>query len=416
MSFYKSVYPDITKNSLVNLMSSILSHYGARYSYPSLDRRFFKNIDGCEKLVFFCIDSLGLNIWNEYAIKYSLFKILQKNMHENSITSVFPSTTSAALTTMHTGVAPREHGIFEWNMYFKELNAVINPLPYRTVSPIYDSQMLPTINNDSGILINVPTIYEKLLKKSVKSYILYPKQLANGVYNNEAFKGAEPIWYISLSDLLLELKERLESCKGKAYFFIYWPFLDTIEHHYSPFTRQTDVHLKMLNDLIQEVLIKDINGKSAKNTGFILTSDHGQVECDPEETIYLNQIKNINKHFEKTSLGKPILPSGNVRDVFLHVKDKSLSRANYEIVKFLKNKADILILDDKIINKFFGNGKTHPSFFDRLGNLLVLPKANKLVWYKYTPDKHFDHKGAHGGFTEEEMMIPLLVNRLSALR
>lgn len=410
------LYPDINKNSLVNLMSSILAHYNVQSPYPLLDKHYFKHINGCEKLVLFLIDGFGLNIWKKYAIKYSFFKTLHEDMDRYFITSIFPSTTTAALTTIHTGISPKAHGILDWNMYFKELDAVISPLPYKIVSPIYDSQALSIYKNDSGILINSPTIYEKLSRKKVKSYVLYPKQFVKGTYNNEAFKGALLSSYISLSDLLVELKVKLKSTKGKAYFFVYWPFLDTTEHFYGPFTRQTDMHIKMLNDTIQELFIKNIDNSSAKNTGFILTGDHGQIACNPKDISYLNQIKDLQSFFRKTSTGKTILPSGNVRDIFLHIKESSLLKCHAEIASFLKNTADIIFIDETIVNKLFGNDKAHPSFFDRLGDLLILPKVNNLVSYQYLPNKRFIFKGTHGGITEEEMIVPLVANRLSVLR
>ncbi|PIR80280.1 MAG: hypothetical protein COU25_00980 [Candidatus Levybacteria bacterium CG10_big_fil_rev_8_21_14_0_10_35_13] len=413
---YKPVYPDFNKDSLVNLMSSILAHYDLSSPYPILDKHYLKNIEGCEKLVFFLIDGFGQNIWKKYALNYSLFKTLSDNTDKSSITSVFPSTTAAALTTIHTGLPPKTHGILEWNVYFKELNAVISTIPYQIVSPIYDSQALSKYKNNSGILINNITIYEKLLKKNVKSYILYPKQFIRGTYNREAFKGGLSSLYISLSDLLIELTSKLESTKGKAYFFVYWPFLDTTEHFYGPFTRQTEMHIKMLNDMIQDLLIKNINKASAKKIGLILTADHGQLACNPEETAYLNEIKNINSFFRKTSTKQYILPSGNPRDIFLHIKKESIAKSKAEINAFLKNKADVFLLDKSTLDRFFGDDIPHPSFFDRVGDMLILPKDNNLAWYQYLPNEPFVYKGTHGGFTEEEMMIPLLAKRLIDLR
>lgn len=413
---YKLVYPDINKNSIVNLMASILANFGVNSPYSMLDKNYFKNINSCEKLIFFCIDGFGLNIWKKYAIKYSLFKTLQRDMDKQSITSLFPSTTSAALTTMHTGVPPKVHGIFEWNMYFKELNAVISPLPYQTVSPIYDSISLSTYKNDPGILIDIPTIYEKLLLRNVKSYISYPKQFAKGTYNNEAFRGAESKFYTTLSDLLIGLKEKLESTRGQAYFFVYWPFLDKTEHLYGPFTQQTDIHIKMLNDTIQRLFIKNIDNNLAKNVGLIISSDHGQIACHPENINYINKIRSVQSFFRKTPTGKLILPSGNVRDMFLHIRKAFLLKCYVDITEFLKNKADVLILDKVAINKLFGNSKAHLLFYDRLGDLLILPKTDALVGYQYLPTDRFIYKGTHGGLTEDEMMIPLVANRLSALR
>ena len=70
---YKPVYPDFNKDSLVNLMSSILAHYDLSSPYPILDKHYLKNIEGCEKLVFFLIDGLLYAIYCKKCSKRIIF-------------------------------------------------------------------------------------------------------------------------------------------------------------------------------------------------------------------------------------------------------------------------------------------------------------------------------------------------------
>ena len=49
-----------------------------------------------------------------------------------AITSVFPPTTAAAITTSYTGCTPLEHGLTGWYTYFGAAGCVAAALPFRS--------------------------------------------------------------------------------------------------------------------------------------------------------------------------------------------------------------------------------------------------------------------------------------------
>jgi predicted AlkP superfamily pyrophosphatase or phosphodiesterase len=101
--------PDYENFSLVNLSNFVLKHFNAQISHaPYPFERFISGVsNGVEKIVFFLIDALGMS---------SLEKILNKDrvFQEYVVleaTSVFPTTTSAAITSLLTASTPIEHGV-----------------------------------------------------------------------------------------------------------------------------------------------------------------------------------------------------------------------------------------------------------------------------------------------------------------
>jgi hypothetical protein len=63
----------------------------------------------------------------------------------------------------------------------------------------------------------------------------------------------------------------------------------------------------------------------------------------------------------------------------------------------------------------FGKGKPKKEFYERVGNLLILPYKNHTIWYEHIKGKKFDLLGHHGGLSEDEMLVPFAIAKLSNL-
>src|SRR5512140_82202 len=77
-----------------------------------------------EAVILFVIDGFGWRFFD----KFQGAPFLQQTTRDGSVaklTSQFPSTTAAHLTTLHTGQPVGQHGIFEWIYYEPELEALI---------------------------------------------------------------------------------------------------------------------------------------------------------------------------------------------------------------------------------------------------------------------------------------------------
>ena len=53
-----------------------------------------------------------------------------RRLEIEKVASQFPSTTTAHLTTLYTGLPVEEHGLYEWRVYEPSIDAVIRPLPF----------------------------------------------------------------------------------------------------------------------------------------------------------------------------------------------------------------------------------------------------------------------------------------------
>ena len=110
-------YPDYQNNCILGIPNSILRHYGAtphHNTLPVLDERLKK---GYKNIVLLVLDGMGMAALKKHAPDGFLIKncVMQ-------LSSVYPCTTTSALTTYETGLTPLEHGWLGWAMYFKEID------------------------------------------------------------------------------------------------------------------------------------------------------------------------------------------------------------------------------------------------------------------------------------------------------
>jgi len=110
--------------SILNLISSILNKYNVDTKYSELfEIKDIMNKD-YNNIVIVILDGMGENI----LANNSPTGILNKNKLCN-ITSVFPTTTTAAMTTYYSGKPPIETAWIAWTQYFKEYGKYIDVLP-----------------------------------------------------------------------------------------------------------------------------------------------------------------------------------------------------------------------------------------------------------------------------------------------
>ena len=110
------------------------------------------------------------------------------------VASQFPSTTTAHLTTLYTGLPVEEHGLYEWQVYDPGLDAIILPLPF--VGP--DGPLAST----RAMLVPGPTLFEQL---DVPSLVLQQSAIWPWKYGSAAFVGARVQPFERLEEAVAQL-------------------------------------------------------------------------------------------------------------------------------------------------------------------------------------------------------------------
>jgi hypothetical protein len=411
-----NIFPLYSDYCFSNIPLTIEYLFGLRPNSPLADILDKAGVEPGKphKIVLLLIDGFGYQQWLKYSARYEFLRRITRNGLVAPLTTIFPSTTAAALTTIHTGLTPQEHGLPEWTVYFAELDRIIQTLPFRELGTKIRDQLL-TQGVDPKILYAGQTIYQRLAEAKIPSYAFSKDSISHSAYSKLVQVGSESVNSLHWSDLLVNLRQKIESTTAPAYFYVYSGAVDEIIHAYGLHNEQYLAELDGFFYLLQQELIAKLSPQTAAETIILVTADHGLVNTDPTETTYLSQDVEITAKLRISSQGNRILPWGSARDVFIAAQPDKLDWL-YEYLKLkFKDQAMVMKINDALDHHLFGSGRPHAQFRARVGDILMLPYENKTFWYEHYPGDRFELRGMHGGLSPAEILVPLAIAKLSNL-
>lgn len=363
-----------------------------------------------DKVIFLFVDAFGWSFFQRNAERHPFLRRFLEEGVASKITSQFPSTTTAHVTTIHLGQPVNQTGIYEWFYYEPLLDRLIAPLMFSYAGDKQRGTIrLPDSVGSLKPFFPDPTLYERLAAAGVKSYVFQDYEYASGGFSNLAFAGAKTVGYKSFSEASLRLGDALAE-PGKAYYFFYYPTIDTIGHDYGPDSREFDAEIAFFADMAERLIHQPLVGKG-RRTLLLLSADHGQGTVSPERTIYLNQqVPELIPLLRTDGEGRLLVPAGSARDLFLYVKEDRVEEA-YQLLSAhpaLQGRAQVMKTADLNAAGVFGPGTASDAFLMRVAPLVVLPYAGETVWWYEKGRFEMGFRGHHGGLTPQEVDIPLL--------
>lgn len=410
------LWPDYARYSFAQIPALVELLLGTKQGeHPFADTVLKRVNPQPQNVVLLLIDGFGYQQWLKYGEQYPFLSRLLAKGSLLPITSLFPSTTAASVTTISSGLTPQEHGLIEWHLYLEELDEIIYTLPFSSLDIEDRGDSLLKRGVDPSILFNGTSLHTRLRDRRIDTYALLREAYSASAYTSVSQAGANIIPYSSTPDMLVHLRQRLAAAKQRSYFYVYWDEIDHMSHMYEPHSEPYLVALNSLTYLLQTEFLDKVDRKTAENTVLLVTADHGHVVMKPDETIYLNQWPEITESLAKSPAGKTVYPWGNTRDVFLKVAEDKIDEAISFLSEKLAGKARVVRSQEEADKGLFGIGQEHPQFRQRIGNVLILPYEDYTVWYQYPGHEKNKHRGMHGGLSREEMLTVLGFATLSDL-
>lgn len=370
------------KHCILNTITSILKYYNVETAHDSLnilDEKLKKNYDN---VVLLILDGLGEHILNNISPKGYL-----NSKKLDCVTSVYPSTTTAALTTYYSGNPPYETGWIAWSQYFKEYGRAVDMLPH---IESYKGESLKDASMDVfESVVNYTSVFNKIEKASpdIKAYEITP------TYSDKRAKRS--IRADSLDEIILNI-EMLCKNPDRNFILAYCDNPDGLLHKYG--TKSDEVK-KFINKIEED--IKNMSKNLPENTIVIISADHGHK--DIEKVYKLSDYPEIQECL--------ILPTSlESRCITFWVKENMKKEFEKRFNNIFKDEFILITKEEFLEKHYLGYGKKHPKIDDFIGNYIALSTSNSIIRLgTYLVEKENTKKSTHCGLTKEEMEVPLIV-------
>ena len=354
-----------------------------------------------DAVILLFVDAFGWRFYERFQ-DAAFIKRIAKHGKIEKLTSQFPSTTAAHVTTLHTGLPVGVTGVHEWFYYEPKVDRIIAPLLF-SVAGTKGRDTLSVKNVKAAELYPKGIFYPELKKMGVDSFNFGLRDYTPSTYGNVVMAGSEMRSFKTLSEAFINMGMLLEVQKHPTYIQLYFDKIDSIAHEYGPNGAQTEAEIETFLLMMEHYFERTFKGK--KRILFMMTADHGMCEVDPKTTVFLNTNPNFEgfqRFLKKNRRGHLLVPAGSPRDMFLYIKDDMLDEAQSFLARRLEGKADVVKTDTLIADGYFGS-EISSRFRERVANLVILSYRYESVWW-YEKDK-YDQKyyGHHGGLTPQEM-------------
>ncbi len=391
-------------HTVVRLLTSTpIDH---RLGAAPLDARLWQDQSGeIRRVVLFLTDGLGWRLLQDLMAKDESIAQAVADLTGSGtltpITSIAPSTTAAALPCVWTGASPIATGMLGTVLFLREFGTLASLLNYWPVSGRHRIDVLEDWGLDFETFIPVETVSEVLGARQIPTYLLLQKDLLGSGLSRIMHRGLHrAVRHFGYTDLWVELRELLHKTRrNRCFVNIYWGAVDGVSHLSGTATEQTITEIRrQLTDLRDTLLAK---GVGDKRTLFILAADHGHAPT-PD---YVD----LSEHpllVEAMRCG----PGGEGRFAYLYLRHDYRQPVMDYIAAHLGDKLATLLPSEAAAAGLFGPEPAYREAEARLGDLVVVARRGVAVGEK--PRRALGAVSRHGGLSDREMLVPLLMRRI----
>jgi len=328
-------------------------------------------VAGASQIVLLVVDGLG---FEQLQARWHLAPVLQEGVG-GPVTSVAPSTTACALTSLATGQPPSAHGVVGYrisqgNQIMNVLQWTVGGVDARTTLPPPVFQPCPTF---PGSPTTVPV---------VTRYDFGPTGFT------AAHLGEVDLhqWHTQ-AGLLTGVRSLLQA--GSRFVYAYYEGIDKVAHahglgeHYEDELRAVDR------------LVGDLRSALPPGAVLVVTADHGQVEVGNSVEVLGGEL-----------MDAITLLSGEGRFRWLHAKPGATADVAAAAGEIYADVAWVWT-KERIVSEGWLGGVPSTDVLGRMGDVVLAP---------FTPTAFMDPSDTgelrllarHGSLTSAEMLVPLL--------
>jgi predicted AlkP superfamily pyrophosphatase or phosphodiesterase len=381
------ICPDYAGGSIANLMSSIAHAFEVPHTAcQPLPASHTDALRGHAHVLLVLVDGLGLHALHRHRPHGALAAHLRA-----SLTSVFPSTTATAITTLLTGVPPAAHAVTGWHVWFEELDAIAAVLP----GYVRGSEESIAQRSRGQALFDQASFFDVL---PADCHMVAPRRIVDSSFNLAHSGRAQRHGYTTLAQFFDAIERCTRQGSRRTYTYAYWPELDSIAHEYGVGSVQAADSLRRF-DVGFERLLTALRGR---DMAVVVTGDHGLIDAPAQEIIELEQHPALAR-----TLARPLC--GERRVAYCYVREGHRAAFEDYVRNELATRATLYESAAAIRDGWFGPGPAHPRLASRVGDYILVPEGRGTIKDWLPGEKRYRQIGVHGGLSADEMLVPLIV-------
>lgn len=334
---------------------------------------FPAGVAGAEQVVLWVLDGLG---WQQMQARRHLLRGLTL-MDAARITTVAPTTTATALTSISTGLPPGEHGVIGYRMCVGD-DDVLNVLRWSTSK------------GDARESIPPESIQHDVAFEGQRPPVVVRAEFRDTGFTRAHLGGCRHVPYRMPSTLVAEIMHQLG--QGEPFVYAYYDGIDKVAHEYG-LDSFYDAELVFVDRMV-EYLVQEL----PRGVVLVITSDHGQVDVGdrvyPPDPVVLSHVRN---------------QSGEARFRWLHAV-AGAEASLLDVATELHGDVAWVVSREQTLDECWFGPKVLPGPLARLGDVALV--AREPVAFEDPSDTGpFHLQGRHGSLTAAEVHVPLLVAR-----
>jgi len=327
-------------------------------------------LEEADQVVVLVLDGLG---WNQLQARSSWAPVLC-SLEGGPITTVAPSTTAAALTSITTGLPPGAHGVIGYRMAVD--GEVLNVLRWQAGGRDARASIPP-----DKVQVNEPFAGHR------------PPVVTRAEFRETGFTQAHldrarlTGWRVS-STLVTEVAHLLR--RGEPFVYAYYEGIDKVAHEYG-LGDHYDAELRSADRIVG-----DIRDSLPRGAALVVLSDHGQVDVGDR---VVTPAPEVMAHVDQQS--------GEGRFRWLHARPGQ-SRQLLEAAEAHHADTGWIVPVDQVLDEHWLGPVVIEPARRMLGDVALV--AREPVSYDDPADSGlFELVARHGSLTADEMLVPLLV-------
>lgn len=324
---------------------------------------------GAEQVVLLVLDGLG---WNQLCDRTSLAPTLAA-MQGGSITTVAPSTTATALTSIATGLAPGEHGVIGYRMAIDR--SVLNVLRWSVDGRDARGTIPPaSIQSHDPFLGQRPVVITR-------------SEFADTGFTRAHLDRTRLRGWRVASSIVVEVAAALR--RNEPFVYAYYDGIDKIAHEFG-LGDHYDAEVAAADRLVA-----DLRAVLPAGAVLVVTSDHGQVDVGDD---LIEPDPAVLSHVD--------LQSGEGRFRWLHARPGRIRGLQAEAAAHHSDRAWVVTREQVIDEGWLGPHVTDAAL-GRLGDVALVSR-DTAAFVDPADGGSIRLVARHGSLTADEMYVPLL--------